>query len=172
MKRVFLGILLIFASEMFGVSHESFWNEDLDELKKIAAECPGATSANKMDDTELKSIIRHNLLKYIRQLKKDKTQLTKDKTQLTKDLEAAKRAQQEAEKTARKRYIVLSVIAYGVLTIGILLIAVFVYLIWKRPSSDGGDGKILTVNADLKCPRCGWKHGPDETICKNCKTHF
>ena len=168
MKRVFLGILLIFASEMFGVSHESFWNEDLDELKKIAAECPGATSANKMNDTELKSIIRHNLLKYIRQLKKDKTQLTKDKTQLTKDLEAAKRAQQEAEKTARKRYIVLSVIAYGVLTIGILLIAVFFYLIWRRPVII----EKLTTNADLKCPRCGWKHGPDETICKNCKTHF
>lgn len=43
---------------------------------------------------------------------------------------------------------------------------------WPRKS------KTIAINPTLsdkhKCPRCGWEHGPDDTVCKNpnCRTQF
>ena len=76
-------------------------------------------------------------------------------------------AQQIAEKEARDRYIVLSVIAYVALGIGILLIGGFLLMI---RSAKKNTSKAVIDN--LHCPRCGWEHAAGETICKNCKTHF
>ena len=76
-------------------------------------------------------------------------------------------AQQIAEKEARDRYIVLSVIAYIALGIGILLIGGFLLMI---RSAKKNTPKAVIDN--LHCPRCGWEHAAGETICKNCKTHF
>lgn len=73
----------------------------------------------------------------------------------------------KAQAEAKSRYVTLSVIAYGALGVGIVLIVGCFFLF--RSSS-----KHLpsSVQDDLHCPRCGWEHAPGETVCKNCKTHF
>lgn len=170
MKIVILGVLLILTSGSFAA--ECFYGEDWVTLKKICSECSGI-DPNTMTDTEAVNTIRNELLPYIKKLKrtaKSHDVLQKKHEQQANDLEVARQAKVEAERTARNRYIVLSVIAYSVLAIGILLIAGFAYLTF-RASRKGG--QIYTLNADpLHCPRCGWEHGPDETVCKNCKTRF
>lgn len=173
MRRVFLGILLILTCKMFAA--ECFYGEDWVTLKKICSECSGI-DPNTMTDTEAVSTIRNDLLPYIKKLKrtaKSLSGLQEEHKRQTSNLEAAKKAQQEAEAAAHRRYIVLSVIAYGALFIGILLIAVFVFLATRTTRNGARDAKSLTANAEsLHCPRCGWEHRPEDTVCKNCKTHF
>ena len=75
--------------------------------------------------------------------------------------------QNKEEREARKRYIILSIIAYVALGINILLTGG--YILMMRSSKKNTQ---KTVVDNLHCPRCGWEHAAGETICKNCKTHF
>ena len=170
MKNFLVLVLLLFAVETFAWG-ETFIGEDLIQLKKIASECPNAPAAEGMTDDQLKEIVRTKLLIYIRSLKGDQekySDLQKKYEELGKELENAKLAREHAEAEARNRYIVLSIIAYATLFIGIVLIVGFFYLSRRR----GGGVGNSTYAAHQVCPRCGWKHSPEELVCKNCNTHF
>ena len=73
----------------------------------------------------------------------------------------------KAQAEAKSRYVTLSVIAYGALGVGIVLIVGCFFLFRSSPKH-----LPSSVQDDLHCPRCGWEHAPGETVCKNCKTHF
>lgn len=54
----------------------------------------------------------------------------------------------------------------------VLLLLGLVFLFLPTPSNPAGGA--LEGSENTKCPRCGWKHDPGDTICKNpdCKTQF
>lgn len=95
------------------------------------------------------------------------TSLEKKNKTLTENLNSVIAERDKAEESAYKRYIILSIIAYVVLGIGILLVGGFILMV---RSSKKNMPKLVVDN--LRCPRCGWEHAAGETICKNCKTHF
>lgn len=70
--------------------------------------------------------------------------------------------------TGRNANIALWISLSIVLSICCTLCLVF----WPRKS------KTIAINPTLsdkhKCPRCGWEHGPEDTVCRNpnCRTQF
>lgn len=113
--------------------------------------CDGGGSSGSSNETR-------NMEKTVAQLQKKIKSLADENRSLTKQRD-------EAQSIARSRYVTLSIIAYTALGIAILLIIGFIFMLKKTPRG--------TISNDItRCPRCGWEHGPDETVCKNCKTHF
>ena len=54
-----------------------------------------------------------------------------------------------------------------------LIVVFFVFLLfWPQKKECRSVPKDSSSRP--KCPRCGWEHDPDDTVCKNpvCKTHF
>lgn len=104
------------------------------------------------------------------QVSKLESQVRKLNTQvseLREENKKLKKERDEAESVAKSRYITLSIFAYTALGIAILLIGGFVFMV--RPIKRA---PAKMSNDSLHCPRCGWEHRPEETVCKNCKTHF
>jgi hypothetical protein len=58
------------------------------------------------------------------------------------------------------------------LSIVLSVLGVLCLVFWPRKS------KVASPNPTLsdrhKCPRCGWEHDPDDTVCRNpnCRTQF
>lgn len=58
------------------------------------------------------------------------------------------------------------------LSIVLSVCGILCLVFWPRKS------KTSTINPTLsdkhKCPRCGWEHGPEDTVCRNpnCRTQF
>ena len=46
------------------------------------------------------------------------------------------------------------------------------FMFWPRKSNSGTTRHASSDKS--RCPRCGWEHGPNDTICRNpnCKTQF
>lgn len=58
------------------------------------------------------------------------------------------------------------------LSIVLSVCGIICLVFWPRKSKSAPIN--LTVSDKPKCPRCGWEHGPNDTICRNpnCKTQF
>ena len=103
----------------------------------------------------------------INELNNKVSELEKENQSLKKESQKLKKERDDAEAKARERYITLSIIAYTVLGFALLLIGGFVFIVRAAKHAPA-----KMSNDSLHCPRCGWEHGPDETVCKNCKTRF
>jgi len=60
------------------------------------------------------------------------------------------------------------------ITIPVVLVVcgILCLVFWPRKPMQTAQNPVSPVNN--KCPRCGWEHDPDDTVCKNpkCKTQF
>ena len=160
MKQIILVVVLTCVSEMFAA--ECFYGKDWETLKEICSECTDPRIDPKtMTDTQAVKIIREDLLPYIKKLK----HMQKNNTNLQ-----LKYKQKEKELiNIKKDKDVFSYVVYSAFFIGILLIICLIYWAVRTTKKNCN----ITVNNDaLHCPRCGWEHQADETVCKNCKTHF
>ena len=54
--------------------------------------------------------------------------------------------------------------------VALIVLAVVGFAFWPRKTVAASSS--VEAPARPKCPRCGWEHDPDETICKNCKIQF
>ena len=76
---------------------------------------------------------------------------------------ASLRSEYDALRTKNNVYfwiIIILVILFGVLTLVPIICSI------KRKTT------TPSKSACNECPRCGCENAADETICKNCKTHF
>jgi hypothetical protein len=54
----------------------------------------------------------------------------------------------------------------------IVICSILCFAFWPRKSRAASLSP--TLSDQHKCPRCGWEHGPNDTVCRNpnCKTQF
>ena len=71
--------------------------------------------------------------------------------------------------TARK-----GIIAFWVSIPSAIIILIFLTFLFWVPKSSGRPENIAKSDERKKCPRCGWEHDSNDTVCKNpnCKTQF
>lgn len=96
----------------------------------------------------------------INNLNSQNSQLEGEKIKLENELD-------ETRSIAKSRHTILSIIFFIALGIIVLIIGGFAFI---ARATKRAPAKMS--NDSLHCPRCGWEHRPEETICKNCKTHF
>lgn len=75
----------------------------------------------------------------------------------------------ERQESAIKRG---SVARWVLLLTAVVVCVILCFMFWPRKSNSG---TVRHASSDKsRCPRCGWEHGPNDTICRNpnCKTQF
>lgn len=174
----FITFVLIFSSMPFAKADVKYniwkeWGEELwlkvnnNHEKRIEGLNTRLEEHLKISNNNFETIDSsfQNLMKRDEELEQEIRSLSEKLDQV---VDALKKANIKAEKGDRKG----SYSLWLLLPISVFALAVVCFAFWPRkllaaPSSSDS-------SSQLKCPRCGWEHGPNDSVCKNpaCKTQF
>ena len=137
--------------------------------------CDGSGPSSSSSESSTSSgSSSNNLKRQVQQLTQERDslkgqveKLTTERDKLKEDVEILTQERDNASTKAEARYFTLSIIAYTALALGVIFIVGFFLL-----ARNARKKVSVSTQDNLHCPRCGWEHRPEETVCKNCKTHF
>lgn len=136
----------------------------IDRIDRFIADLGSATADNSTTFKSLKSQI-DEIRSSVRKLQESVDGLEKDVANLK---NTVRKGDQKGDQTDIKANVALWITIPIVMVICSILCLTF----WPRKSRVAS--LSLTLSDKHKCPRCGWKHDPGDTVCKNpnCKTQF